>query len=51
MTARNQEAKEENQVYLCLRACLFLKQAGYTERAMAILQALVEVYVFRSSQY
>lgn len=32
-------------MYLCLRACLFLKQAGYTERAVAIMQALIEVWV------
>jgi hypothetical protein len=40
---RDQEAREENQVYLVLRACLFLKQAGFTERALAVFQALLEV--------
>lgn len=46
---RDNEAREENQVYLVLRACLFLKSAGYTERALAILQAAMEMYVSRSS--
>lgn len=41
------EAREENQVYLLLRACLFLKQAGYAERALAIFQALMEVTFFK----
>ncbi|KAL1408845.1 hypothetical protein Q8F55_005659 [Vanrija albida] len=41
------EAREENQVYLLLRTCLFLKQTGYTERALAIFQALMEITFFK----
>ncbi|GMK55153.1 hypothetical protein CspeluHIS016_0202090 [Cutaneotrichosporon spelunceum] len=44
---RDNEAREENQVYLLLRACLFLKAAGYTERALAVMQATVEVTFFK----
>ena len=37
--------KEENQLYLFLRLCLFMKQAGYSERAHASFQALIEMCV------
>ncbi|WVQ77105.1 hypothetical protein IAR50_006788 [Cryptococcus sp. DSM 104548] len=40
-------AREENLVYLFLRACLFLKQAGYQERALAAFQALMEITFFK----
>lgn len=40
---RDNEAREENQVYLLLRACLFMKAAGFTERALATLQAAMEM--------
>lgn len=38
-----QEAKEENLVYLLLRAVLLMKAAGYTERATATMQAMLEM--------
>ncbi|OCF54309.1 hypothetical protein L486_08223 [Kwoniella mangroviensis CBS 10435] len=41
------QATEENLVYLFLRACLFLKQAGYTERALAMFQAIMEITFFK----
>ncbi|WVR06081.1 hypothetical protein IAU60_003109 [Kwoniella sp. DSM 27419] len=41
------QAREENLVYLFLRACLFLKQSGYTERALAAFQAQMEITFFR----
>ncbi|WWC66161.1 uncharacterized protein I206_100062 [Kwoniella pini CBS 10737] len=41
------QAREENMVYLFLRAALFLKQAGYTERALASFQALIEITFFK----
>ncbi|WVQ61954.1 uncharacterized protein L199_000087 [Kwoniella botswanensis] len=41
------QAREENLVYLFLRACLFLKQAGYTERALAMFQAIMEITFFK----
>ncbi|BEI89274.1 uncharacterized protein CcaverHIS019_0206360 [Cutaneotrichosporon cavernicola] len=44
---RDNEAREENQVYLLLRACLFLKAAGYGERALAVMQAAMEVTFFK----
>lgn len=34
-------------VYLFLRVCLFLKQAGYAERALGAFQALIEVTFFK----
>jgi tetratricopeptide (TPR) repeat protein len=37
---------EELMVYILLRACLFMKQAGYPEKAFAILQAAVEYNLF-----
>ncbi|ODO05840.1 hypothetical protein I350_04901 [Cryptococcus amylolentus CBS 6273] len=40
-------AREENLVYLFLRACLFIKQAGYQERALAAFQALMEITFFK----
>ncbi|WRT64373.1 uncharacterized protein IL334_001305 [Kwoniella shivajii] len=42
------QAKEENLVYLFLRACIFLKQAGYSERALASFQALIEITFFKT---
>ncbi|KAK8866141.1 hypothetical protein IAR55_001292 [Kwoniella newhampshirensis] len=41
------QAREENMVYLFLRACLFLKQAGFAERAFAAFQALMEITFFK----
>ena len=34
-------------IYLLLRATIFLRQSGYTERAIAIWQALLELNLFR----
>lgn len=47
LTARNVETREENMVYLFLRVCLFLKQAGYAERALGAFQALLEITFFK----
>ncbi|WWD09643.1 hypothetical protein V865_007771 [Kwoniella europaea PYCC6329] len=41
------QAREENLVCLFLRACLFLKQAGYNERALAMFQAIMEITFFK----
>ncbi|KAI7908306.1 NRDE-2, necessary for RNA interference-domain-containing protein [Cokeromyces recurvatus] len=38
---------ESLMVYILLRACLFMKQAGYQERAFAIIQAIVEFNLFQ----
>ncbi|WVQ97651.1 hypothetical protein IAU59_004765 [Kwoniella sp. CBS 9459] len=40
-------AREENLLYLFLRACLFLRQSGYTERALAAFQAQMEITFFK----
>ncbi|WVW82554.1 hypothetical protein I302_104565 [Kwoniella bestiolae CBS 10118] len=44
------QAMEENLVYLFLRACLFLKQAGYSERSLAMFQAIMEITFFKPAQ-
>ncbi|BGP12676.1 hypothetical protein JCM10213v2_008178 [Rhodosporidiobolus nylandii] len=41
------EMLEGNAIYLFLRLCLVLRQAGYSERALASFQALVELNLFR----
>ncbi|KAI8051900.1 NRDE-2, necessary for RNA interference-domain-containing protein [Gilbertella persicaria] len=38
---------ESIMVYILLRACLFVKQSGYQEKAFAILQAAVEFNLFQ----
>ncbi|GAA5922599.1 uncharacterized protein JCM15063_003358 [Sporobolomyces koalae] len=43
------EAVEGNAIYLFLRLCLMLRQAGYSERAFAAFQAIVELNLFRPS--
>ncbi|OXG26985.1 hypothetical protein C359_05015 [Cryptococcus neoformans Bt120] len=43
----NLQAREENLVYLFLRACLFLKQSGHGERALSAFQALMEITFFK----
>ncbi|GAA5826903.1 hypothetical protein JCM11251_002152 [Rhodosporidiobolus azoricus] len=40
---------EANAIYLFLRLCLMLRQAGYSERALASFQALVELNLLRPS--
>ncbi|CAO3586073.1 unnamed protein product [Absidia cylindrospora] len=40
------EIVESLMVYVVLRLCLFMKQAGYQERAFASIQALVEFCLF-----
>lgn len=40
------EEIEDLMVYILLRACLFMKQAGYQEKAFAILQAAIEFNLF-----
>ena len=42
-TVAELQAREENQLYVFLRACLFMKHAGYMERATACFQALMEM--------
>ena len=41
------ESLECLMVYILLRACLFMKQSGYQERAYAVMQAVVEFNLFR----
>ncbi|WVF70250.1 hypothetical protein IAT40_005039 [Kwoniella sp. CBS 6097] len=41
------QTREENLLYLFLRACLFLKQSGYNERALAAFQAQIEITFFK----
>ncbi|GAA5834455.1 hypothetical protein JCM9279_004321 [Rhodotorula babjevae] len=41
------ELLESNAIYLFLRFCLMLRQAGFAERALAAFQALVELNLFR----
>ena len=52
MEATNKEANEQEQdverTYLVLRLTLFLHQSGFTERAVALWQALLEFNFFRS---
>jgi hypothetical protein len=43
------EDMEGLMVYVLLRACLFMKQAGYQERAFALMQAIVEFNFFQPS--
>lgn len=43
------EDMEALMVYVLLRACLFMKQAGYQERAFAVMQAIVEYNFFQPS--
>ncbi|KWU46645.1 DUF1740-domain-containing protein [Rhodotorula sp. JG-1b] len=45
------ELLESNAIYLLLRLCLMLRQAGYTERALATLQALVEFNLLRPREF
>ncbi|KAI8340046.1 NRDE-2, necessary for RNA interference-domain-containing protein [Chlamydoabsidia padenii] len=42
---------ESLMVYVVLRLCLFMKQAGYQERAYATIQALVEFCLFQPLAY
>ncbi|ORX37353.1 NRDE-2, necessary for RNA interference-domain-containing protein [Kockovaella imperatae] len=39
--------REENQLYLFVRACLFMRQAGFVERAFACFQSLMEITLFK----
>ncbi|GJN91570.1 hypothetical protein Rhopal_004593-T1 [Rhodotorula paludigena] len=41
------EMLEGNAIYLFLRYCLMLRQAGFSERALATFQGLVELNLFR----
>ncbi|GAA5950440.1 hypothetical protein JCM3765_004549 [Sporobolomyces pararoseus] len=41
------EVIEGNAIYLFLRLCLMLRQAGYSERALAAFQALIELNLLR----
>ncbi|KAI8972712.1 NRDE-2, necessary for RNA interference-domain-containing protein [Pilobolus umbonatus] len=46
-TYEDRENIESLMVYVLLRACLFMKQSGYHERAYSILQASVEFNLFQ----
>ena len=41
----------ENQVYVLLRMVVFMREAGFTENAVAIWQAVVEWQVFRPDRF
>ncbi|KAL8278570.1 hypothetical protein RQP46_009062 [Phenoliferia psychrophenolica] len=41
------EILEGNEIYLFLRCCLMLRQAGFAERALAAFQSLIELNFFR----
>ncbi|KAL0074451.1 NRDE-2, necessary for RNA interference-domain-containing protein [Phycomyces blakesleeanus] len=43
----SRESIESILVYIVLRACLFMKQSGYQEKAFGTLQALVEFNLFQ----
>uniref|UniRef100_A0A0K3C9N5 BY PROTMAP: gi/647394756/emb/CDR35990.1/ RHTO0S01e11694g1_1 [Rhodosporidium toruloides] n=1 Tax=Rhodotorula toruloides TaxID=5286 RepID=A0A0K3C9N5_RHOTO len=45
------EMLEANAVYLLLRFCLMLRQAGFSERALATFQAIVELNLFRPADF
>ncbi|GAA5980700.1 hypothetical protein JCM10908_001742 [Rhodotorula pacifica] len=45
------EVLESNAIYLLLRFCLMLRQAGFSERATATFQALVEFNLFRPHEF
>lgn len=45
-TLKRHKDVEDLMVYVLLRACLFMKQAGYQEKAFAIIQAIVEFNLF-----
>ncbi|KAI9313832.1 NRDE-2, necessary for RNA interference-domain-containing protein [Dichotomocladium elegans] len=45
------ESIESIMVYIFLRACLFMKQSGYQERAFGSLQALVEFTLFQPPEF
>lgn len=48
--SKDEESREDIEslmVYILLRACLFMKQCGYQERAFALIQALVEFNLFQ----
>ncbi|MBW0471014.1 hypothetical protein O181_010729 [Austropuccinia psidii MF-1] len=42
-SAKDRNSYEQNIVYLFHRCCVMLRQAGYTERAIAAFQAIMEV--------
>lgn len=47
---RDEEARENIEslmMYILLRACLFMKQCGYQEKAFAVIQASVEFNLFQ----
>ncbi|GAA6058551.1 hypothetical protein JCM10212_006990 [Sporobolomyces blumeae] len=45
------EVIEGNAIYLFLRLCLMLRQAGYSERALAAFQGLVELNLYRPDRF
>ncbi|GAA5908743.1 hypothetical protein JCM8208_006776 [Rhodotorula glutinis] len=45
--SRGREMLESNAIYLFLRFCLMLRQAGFAERALAAFQGLVELNLLR----
>ncbi|GAA5887659.1 hypothetical protein JCM5296_004450 [Sporobolomyces johnsonii] len=47
IASNGRELLEGNAIYLFLRLCLMLRQAGYSERALAAFQAEIELNLFR----
>ncbi|KAM0754939.1 DUF1740-domain-containing protein [Meredithblackwellia eburnea MCA 4105] len=47
----DRENLEGNSIYLFLRCCLMLRQAGFAERALAAFQTIVELNFFRPSDF
>ncbi|RUS21226.1 NRDE-2, necessary for RNA interference-domain-containing protein [Endogone sp. FLAS-F59071] len=45
------EAIEGIMLYIFFRACLFMKQAGYTEKAYATFQAMIEMSLFQPDEF
>ena len=41
------QTREENQLHIFVRTCLFMKQAGYAERGLACFQAMMEITFFK----
>ncbi|KAM0793184.1 hypothetical protein ACM66B_000655 [Microbotryomycetes sp. NB124-2] len=49
--SQKREELEANCLYLFLRLCIMLRQAGFSERATAAFQAILELNLFRPNQF
>ncbi|KAK4054854.1 hypothetical protein OIV83_000778 [Microbotryomycetes sp. JL201] len=49
--SQKREELEANCLYLFLRMCIMLRQAGFSERATAAFQAIIEVNLLRPNQF